>query len=182
VRRKGKTLGKDGIEGLSVIQTLKAIEGSLHCYLDARLERRRLPNKTPKSQASCRNAVGGLLIFAIRLTAIWKKGAAIPARAIPTPQKLTKGFGRRNLLAHAVSALCTYCCRFGFEGKFREERFFALLRQIEKARHLEIPTTELNRYIEGILNDQPLPIRKGKRLKLYYMTQALERNVLAPEK
>jgi GTP-binding protein len=44
--------------------------------------------------------------------------------------------------------------------------------QVKEATEKRIPTGELNRFLEEIIREHPIPTRKGKSVRIYYMTQA----------
>lgn len=53
----------------------------------------------------------------------------------------------------------------------RVEKILDYSEMILQERQRKIPTSELNNYIESILKERPLPIKRGHRLKIKYATQ-----------
>jgi len=53
----------------------------------------------------------------------------------------------------------------------RVEKILDYSELILQERQRQIPTSELNNYIESILKERPLPIKRGHRLKIKYATQ-----------
>lgn len=53
----------------------------------------------------------------------------------------------------------------------RVEKILDYSEMILQERQRKIPTSELNTYIESILKERPLPIKRGHRLKIKYATQ-----------
>ena len=55
-----------------------------------------------------------------------------------------------------------------------KQRIFKVLDMAEmvlEERKKQISTSELNNFLDGILRDRPLPMKRGKQLKIQYMTQ-----------
>ncbi len=50
-------------------------------------------------------------------------------------------------------------------------RLFPLLEAIDHDRTMRIPTGELNHYLEKAIQKNPPPMQKGRRLRIYYLTQ-----------
>jgi GTPase len=53
----------------------------------------------------------------------------------------------------------------------RVEKIIDLVDVILEERRKKIPTNELNKFIRKIINDRPLPVKRGKQLKIQYATQ-----------
>ncbi len=56
-------------------------------------------------------------------------------------------------------------------NKKRIHRVIELADIVIQERMKQIPTSELNNFLEGILRDKPLPMKRGKQLKIQYMSQ-----------
>lgn len=55
--------------------------------------------------------------------------------------------------------------------KRRVTKVFPIIDEIIKERKRRIPTAELNRFLKEVISSTPLPLYKGKTVKLYYITQ-----------
>lgn len=58
----------------------------------------------------------------------------------------------------------------GLEKK-RITKIFPLIDEIISERKKRIPTAEINRLLKDIVSDIPLPLHKGRQVKIFYMTQ-----------
>ena len=56
-------------------------------------------------------------------------------------------------------------------NKKRIHRVIELADIVIQERMKQLPTSELNNFLEGILRDKPLPMKRGKQLKIQYMSQ-----------
>lgn len=56
-------------------------------------------------------------------------------------------------------------------NKKRIHRVIEMADKVIEERSKQISTSELNNYLEHILRDRPLPMKRGKQLKIQYMTQ-----------
>ncbi len=56
-------------------------------------------------------------------------------------------------------------------NKKRIHRVIELADMVIEARTKQISTSELNNFLEEILSDRPLPMKRGRQLKIQYMTQ-----------
>lgn len=54
----------------------------------------------------------------------------------------------------------------------RTSQIFELAQQVDMARHLRVPTSELNRFLREAVADNPPTLKVNKRLKFFYVTQA----------
>ncbi len=56
-------------------------------------------------------------------------------------------------------------------NKKRIHKVIELADRVIEERAKQISTSELNNFLEGILRDRPLPMKRGRQLKIQYMTQ-----------
>ena len=156
VRRKGKT---QGVEGLSVIKTIRAIEEAHIVVLVLDLKEG-VTEQDCKVAGLAHRRGRGVLIFGNKLD-------LLPAK-INRRDLIQNTYGRLSFLQYAPLMMGS-----ALKSQFSRKEFFTWVKRIESYRRLQIPTAELNDFIKEKLQDRPLPMRKGKRLKVYYMTQAL---------
>ena len=154
VRKKGKT---KGLEGLSVIKTLRAIEKAHLVVLVLDLSQG-IREQDCKIASLAHQRGRGVLIFGNKVDLLPNKKESKIKKEI---------YARMPFMAYAPILLGSA------KNGIPQSRFFSFLYQIERGRHLYIPTAELNKMMTQALRERPLPVRSGKPLKLHYLTQAV---------
>jgi GTP-binding protein len=68
---------------------------------------------------------------------------------------------------------CQYAPALSVSGLVRKRitKLFPIIDRVTSERRKRVPTAELNRFFRTIVANLPLPLYKGKEVKLYYMTQ-----------
>jgi GTP-binding protein len=51
------------------------------------------------------------------------------------------------------------------------DKIFPKIKSLKKQLHYRVGTGELNRFFQEMISNHPLPVYKGKNIKIYYMTQ-----------
>lgn len=162
IRRKSKT---EGIDGLAVIKSLHAIEDAHLTILVVDLNEGVTEQDSRVAQIVHEKG-RGVLIFGNKLDLLKQHSPDL------TSDDISESVYRKlPQLSYAPLIMGS-----ALKGVFPRRKFFSHLSRIEKARHLTIPTPELNAYLTQVLRQRSLPFRGGKRLKVYYLTQAIARS------
>ncbi len=160
IRRRGQI--QPGIERYSVLRALRAIQRSdvVLLVLDAR-----------EGVTHQDAVIGGMVVEEARsvILVVNKWDLMLDERGRPRvkPEEFVQQI-RQNLkfLDYAPVRFVSAKTGYGVPG------LLPLVLQVYQERHVRLSTSELNRLVREALEAQPPPVRKGRPLKIYYVTQA----------
>ncbi|WP_322801504.1 ribosome biogenesis GTPase Der [Thermoflexus sp.] len=160
IRRRGQI--QPGIERYSVLRALRAIQRSdvVFLVLDA------------KEGVTHQDAViGGIAVDEARSVILvvnkWDLMLDEQGRPRVKPEDFIQHIRQTlKFLDYAPIRFVSAKTGYGVPG------LLPLALQVYQERHMRLSTSELNRLIREALEEQPPPSRKGRPLKIYYVTQA----------
>lgn len=162
IRSPGKT---QGIEKLSVLKSLDAIARSFVSILVLDMQE----GVTQQDAKVAHEALvqgRGILIFGNKVDVFYDAKGRLPEK---TRKALTTSiYEKMPFLEFAPVILGS-----AKNGQIHRKNLFSMIYRIEKARHKEISTQDLNKTLEKTLSQRALTERGGKRIKIYYATQAV---------
>lgn len=155
IRRKSKVNEK--IEKYSIIRSLLAIERSDVCIImiDAT---EGVTEQDTKVAGEAHNAGKGCIIVVNKWDLVEKDGSTMKEFTLRV----------REGLAYMPYAPILF---ISAETGQRVEKLFALTQEVYQQNHIRIPTGRLNAILEDATARVQPPTDKGRRLKIYYMTQ-----------
>jgi len=160
IRRRGQI--QPGVERYSVLRALRAIQRSdvVFLVLDA------------KEGVTHQDAViGGMVVEEARsvILVLNKWDLMLDERGRPRvkPEEFTQHIRQTlKFLDYAPIRFVSAKTGYGVPG------LLPLALQVYQERHVRLSTSELNRLVREAMEQQPPPARKGRPLKIYYVTQA----------
>jgi GTP-binding protein len=165
IRSQGKT---EGLEGLMVLKTFQALKKAHLAILVLDIAEG-ITAQDCRVAGMAHDRGRGLIIFANKFDLLQKSKEENPENL--RRQIREEIYDKMPFVRYAPIIIGS-----ALKGRFSKSQFFNKLNAVEKYRHLEVKTAELNRYLQEVLKKRPLPTRGGKRLKIYYMTQSLPQN------
>ncbi len=156
IRRKSKV--EEKIEKFSVMRSLLAVERADVCVIMIDAEEG-VTEQDTKIAGEAHNAGKGCIIVANKWDKVEKDGSTMKEYTLRV----------REGLAYMPYAPVLFIS--ALTGQ-RVEKLFGLIKEVYGQNHMRIPTGRLNAILsEATARVQP-PTDKGRRLKIYYMTQA----------
>ncbi len=160
IRRKGQI--QPGIERYSVLRALRAIQRSdvVFLVLDAR-----------EGVTHQDAVIGGIAVDEARSVILVVNKWDLMLDEQGRPRVKPDGFIQHirqtlKFLDYAPIRFVSAKTGYGVPG------LLPMALQVYQERHMRLSTSELNRLIREALEEQPPPSRKGRPLKIYYVTQA----------
>ncbi len=160
IRRRGQI--QPGIERYSVLRALRAIQRSdvVLLVLDSR-----------EGVTHQDAVIGGMVVEEARsvILVVNKWDLMLDERGRPRvkPEEFVQQIRQTlKFLDYAPIRFVSAKTGYGVPG------LLPLVLQVYQERHARLSTSELNRLVQEALEAQPPPVRKGRPLKIYYVTQA----------
>ncbi|MCA9602371.1 MAG: 50S ribosome-binding GTPase, partial [Myxococcales bacterium] len=154
MRRKRSVHG--GIEGLGVLQAIRAMERS-HCVV-LMIDAHTGPGEQDAKIAGLAHERGRAIVIGLNKMDLLDEDER--KRAIERTREILRFISWAPLVTLSVKT-----------GRAVQKLFGAAVAAVEEHRK-RIPTAELNRFFEEVLESHPPPTHGGRAVRLYYVTQA----------